>query len=127
MIFQDLETLPASAGPMKYAFLQKSAFSIPRVFLESFWTSFESFWPLQIGLNRVLEALLNRSECPSICEVKCFHCLVSLANPRGMLQWDPAIPSPFPFRAIFGHCEPLKGYDAQLEMSSLDACNVVRS
>ena len=66
MFFLDLQSLPASAGPTKYALLQKSVFSLSNIISDSFLTSFWNFWPPQIGLNRLWEALLNPSDFWSI-------------------------------------------------------------
>ena len=76
MFFQGLEPLLALAGPMKYALSQKSVISLSKVILDSLLNALRSFWPPQIGVNRLWEAFLNRSESWSICESHSFDFLV---------------------------------------------------
>ena len=67
---------------MKYALLQKSVFSHSRVISDSFLTSFWSFWPPQIGLNRLLEAPLDCSDFRLIIGLHFFYFLIILPLSR---------------------------------------------
>ena len=63
---------------MKYALLQKSIFSLPRVILDSFVDAFSGLWAPQILLNRFWEALLilKRKRMPADLDVSFnVHCV----------------------------------------------------
>ena len=99
MFFQGLKPLLASAGPTKYALSRKSVISLPRIILDSFLNAFWSFWPPQIGVNRLWAALPNRSEFWSIFEAHFFAILMILGSPRGPRGppnfWDGPLFEPF--------------------------------
>ena len=119
MWFWDLESLPASARPMKYALLQKSVFSLSRIISESFLASFWSFCPPQIGANRLWEAFLNACDFYSIFGSHFFDFLIVLGCPGGSLG-TPKIPGPTSFWAIWCLLEPLLGYESDSEVFLFD-------
>ena len=80
--FKISDPLPTSGGPMEYALFSKSLFSLPRGISELFLTSFWSFWPPQIGWNRVGEALLDRSDFSSNFGIHLFDLLMIFGSPR---------------------------------------------
>ena len=119
MFFQDLEPLPASAGPMKYALSEISLFT-PE---DYFGVIFDFFLKLLATPNRYKSALGGSFE--SFCFFIDFwtsfffwlfcECWV----PKGV----PGIPKiwlPTSFFVILVHLEPLQGPDACLELIFID-------